>query len=172
MRTTTPRQRVVLIFFGLALCAVLLAGIELILGVARIGESHRFEDPFVGFAPGQTLFVLEPKENEKDSFVTRPEKLRFFNRQEFPARKGSRTLRIFCLGGSTTAGRPYDDKVSFSNWLLDSCVRGQLTGYFTNTMVSRMTNLSPSLIPGDTSHSSGSGKISSPAARSCGPSWE
>jgi tetratricopeptide (TPR) repeat protein len=114
---TTLRQRLGLIFFGVALFAVLLTGVEAVLSLARIGEAYRFTDLFVGFAPGQKLFEHKTASSGKESYVTRPEKLRFFNRQEFPARKDSKTVRIFCLGGSTTNGRPYDHRVSFSNWL-------------------------------------------------------
>ena len=40
-----------------------------------------------------------------------------FNVQAFSARKKANTYRIFCLGGSTTFGRPYDDRTSFAGWL-------------------------------------------------------
>ncbi|MFC1591039.1 tetratricopeptide repeat protein [Thermodesulfobacteriota bacterium] len=40
-----------------------------------------------------------------------------FNYQEFPRIKGTNTYRIFCLGGSTTQGRPYTHKASFGGWL-------------------------------------------------------
>jgi hypothetical protein len=40
-----------------------------------------------------------------------------FNAQQFPREKAPRTTRIFCLGGSTTYGRPYDDTTSFAGWL-------------------------------------------------------
>jgi len=49
--------------------------------------------------------------------VTAPGKLRFFPRQESAAHKPSGTYRIFCLGGSTTVGRPYGDDTSFCGWL-------------------------------------------------------
>jgi tetratricopeptide (TPR) repeat protein len=40
-----------------------------------------------------------------------------FNDQEFPKEKSAGTYRIFCMGGSTTYGRPYFDNVSFCGWL-------------------------------------------------------
>jgi Flp pilus assembly protein TadD len=44
-------------------------------------------------------------------------KLLWFNPQSFPAEKPADTYRVFCLGGSTTYGRPYDDTTSFCGWL-------------------------------------------------------
>tara|TARA_R110002167_G_scaffold8292_5_gene38454 strand:- start:588 stop:2564 length:1977 start_codon:yes stop_codon:yes gene_type:complete len=40
-----------------------------------------------------------------------------FNDQQFPVNKSPNTYRIFCLGGSTTFGRPYDHRTSFCGWL-------------------------------------------------------
>ncbi len=48
--------------------------------------------------------------------VTAEGKLTLFNPQSFPMRKGGAT-RVFCVGGSTTFGRPYDDTTSFCGWL-------------------------------------------------------
>ena len=49
--------------------------------------------------------------------LTAVNKLEFFNGQTFPREKARGHYRIFCVGGSTTYGRPYDDKTSFSGWL-------------------------------------------------------
>ena len=49
--------------------------------------------------------------------VTAQNKRGYFNVQGFPQVKAPGTYRIFTLGGSTTYGRPYDDKTSFSGWL-------------------------------------------------------
>ena len=49
--------------------------------------------------------------------VTAENKLSLFNAQHFPRKKAAGTFRIFCLGGSTTYGHPYDDKTSFPGWL-------------------------------------------------------
>ncbi len=46
-----------------------------------------------------------------------PKNYQWFNSQEFPAKKGRTHYRIFCVGGSTTYGRPYDDTTSFAGWL-------------------------------------------------------
>ena len=91
--------------------AVLEAGLAL-LGVHPISHS---EDPFVGFAARYPLF--ETKDGDAAVVVTAPNKLAFFNRQEFAARKPEGSYRIFCGGGSTTYGRPYRHPTSFCGWL-------------------------------------------------------
>ena len=48
---------------------------------------------------------------------TAANKLGFFNTQTFTQTKPAGTFRIFCVGGSTTYGRPYDDTTSFAGWL-------------------------------------------------------
>jgi tetratricopeptide (TPR) repeat protein len=48
---------------------------------------------------------------------TASNKLKFFNLQSFPLQKSPGAYRIFCLGGSTTYGRPYNDATSFPGWL-------------------------------------------------------
>ncbi|MHC4121542.1 MAG: tetratricopeptide repeat protein, partial [Planctomycetota bacterium] len=40
-----------------------------------------------------------------------------FNLQRFDRNKSADTYRVFCVGGSTTFGRPYDDTTSFCGWL-------------------------------------------------------
>ena len=71
------------------------------------------DDPYVGFASNVPLFI----EGKGGKMVTAPNKVRWFNGQEFAKRKPKGTTRIFCLGGSTTYGRPYDDGTSFCGWL-------------------------------------------------------
>jgi len=50
-------------------------------------------------------------------YETAPNKLRFFNEQRFAATKPGGTRRLFCIGGSTTYGRPFRDPTSFCGWL-------------------------------------------------------
>ena len=110
--TTTRRQRILLVLFGLVLFALLLAATEGLLALLGLGDAERYADPYVGFAPGQDLFL-----REGDQYVTNPAKLAFFNPQRFPVEKEAGTLRVFAVGGSTTAGRPYDDRVAFARFL-------------------------------------------------------
>ncbi len=37
--------------------------------------------------------------------------------QRFGATKEPEARRLFCIGGSTTYGRPFDDATSFCGWL-------------------------------------------------------
>ena len=107
-RLTTPKK----LAFGLL--TTLLVFVLTELGLWMCGVRTRFEsaDPFVGFRQSAPLFV-----RDGDAFRTNPAKLAFFNPQSFPATKSSNTVRIFCLGGSTTFGHPYDDATSFCGWL-------------------------------------------------------
>ncbi len=113
---TTFRQKLLLVAFGLGLAVLALALVEGALALFSIGDEALYDDPFVGFAPGKDLFEKKTV-GGREVYATRPEKLAFFNAQQFPAEKSSRAYRIFALGGSTTAGRPYDDKVAFCRWL-------------------------------------------------------
>ena len=102
-------------FPTVAVTAGLFAVLELILTMAGVLPANVYEDPYVGFSTTQPLF--EPSEPGSPTMATAENKLRFFNYQAFSRKKGKNTYRIFCLGGSTTFGRPYDDNTSFAGWL-------------------------------------------------------
>ena len=70
------------------------------------------EDPYVGFSAVHPLFV-----REGDRYEIPESRQMYFRPQSFPAMKGKRTYRIFCLGGSTVQGRPYAVETAFSTWL-------------------------------------------------------
>jgi Flp pilus assembly protein TadD len=90
---------------------------EALLWVTGIVPLHRRADPYVGFAGYSPLFVEQTTPDGRIVYATSPGKLRWFNPQQFPAQKQAGVTRIFCLGGSTTYGRPYDDLTSFCGWL-------------------------------------------------------
>lgn len=114
----TPLQKLLLVGFGLAALAATLALVETALRVADVGSPNLYEDPFVGFAEGRDLFVrAQDGPDAPEVWRTSPEKLAFFDHQEFSAPKSADTYRVFALGGSTTAGRPYDSQVAFPAWL-------------------------------------------------------
>lgn len=71
-------------------------------------------DPYVSFAELSPLFVLD---ESCARYETNPERLAAFRSQSFDARKGEKTFRVFCLGGSTVQGRPYSVETSFAMWL-------------------------------------------------------
>ena len=105
-----------ILFAGLVVCTffTLLEVGLLLLGVQPL--SHR-QDPYVGFASYLPLFVEENGPQGEGLRVTAQSKLPLFNQQQFALKKTARTFRIFCLGGSTTYGRPYDETTSFCGWL-------------------------------------------------------
>jgi tetratricopeptide (TPR) repeat protein len=96
---------------------VFLTLLELLLATVGVAPGLEREDPLVGFAGNSPLFVPERSADGQDWLVTADAKLELFNYQRFPRRKAPDTFRIFCLGGSTTYGRPYEDGTSFAGWL-------------------------------------------------------
>ena len=96
------------VFFGLLEGSLALFGVR---------PSAVPEDPFLGFAAGAALFSEVTGADGSREMETAEAKRRFFNEQRFPRQKPPGTFRIFCLGGSTTYGRPYDDATSFAGWL-------------------------------------------------------
>jgi len=95
------------IFFGL---------LEVILAAAGVKPALLEDDPFVGFASNVPLFVPESGPDGRQWLVTASNKS-LFNAQRFSREKPPGAYRIFCLGGSTTYGRPFDDRTSFAGWL-------------------------------------------------------
>ena len=104
------------VLFSLIVCVLFFVALELVLALCGITPGVREEDPYVGFSSYVPLFV-EEEAGGKAILKTAPNKLRFFNLQQFPKSKPEGTFRIFCVGGSTTYGRPYDDTTSFCGWL-------------------------------------------------------
>jgi len=90
---------------------------ELALWVAGVRPVAVESDPYIGFQSWMPLFVQDRDENGRTVLHTAPNKLSHFNEQSFPATKAPGTYRVFCLGGSTTYGRPYNDRTSFPGWL-------------------------------------------------------
>ncbi len=89
---------------------------EFILLITGTETTYQSQDPFLGFESVVPLFE-KVQENEREVYQTRQSKLEWFNYQEFLAQKPANGYRAFCFGGSTTFGRPYVYKTSFSNWL-------------------------------------------------------
>ena len=105
------------ILFSLIIIIGFFAGLELILALFGVKPLLSTEDPLVGFAGNVPLYVEEPQADGSIMMKTASNKLYLFNDQQFPLIKGKNTYRIFCMGGSTTFGRPYTDKTSFCGWL-------------------------------------------------------
>jgi tetratricopeptide (TPR) repeat protein len=98
----------VLVFFALLEGALALFGVR---------PLARTEDPFVGFVSRYPLFEEARAADGTAVLVTAPNKRAHFNLQEFAKAKPANVHRIFCLGGSTTFGRPYSHETSFCGWL-------------------------------------------------------
>ena len=105
------------LLFAAAACVLFFAALELVLAVAGVKPTLFERDPYVGFSSRIPLFVRDAGSGNPDALVTAPNKRHIFNLQRFNARKPANTIRIFCVGGSTTYGHPYEDPMSFAGWL-------------------------------------------------------
>jgi tetratricopeptide (TPR) repeat protein len=112
-----PRKLFGNIALALAAPILFFALLEGALALAGVRPLYLTEDPFVGFASLQPLFVEKKGSDGRVMMVTSPAKLTHFNLQSFPRDKDAGTFRIFTLGGSTTYGHPWRDPVSYSGWL-------------------------------------------------------
>jgi Flp pilus assembly protein TadD len=102
---------------GCGIAAAFFVCLEFILMAVGVVPLYERADPFVGFSSYAPLFVKRTMPGFGEIYETAPNKTRWFNPQRFPVHKAPGTTRVFCLGGSTTYGRPYDDRTSFSGWL-------------------------------------------------------
>jgi tetratricopeptide (TPR) repeat protein len=116
-QTTTHRQAIFLVVFGLAVAAAGLALLEVSLRVAGYGGDHTDVTAWQGFNRTRPLFRLAEDGSGRNVYATDPDRLTFFNYQEFPADKEPGTFRIFCFGGSSTYGRPYRWETAFPRWM-------------------------------------------------------
>jgi tetratricopeptide (TPR) repeat protein len=103
--------------FTVIIVAAFFGAMEVVLAVAGVRPLLLTEDPFVGFADNVPQFVPDIRPDGTPILRTANNKRGLFNYQEFPLRKSGNSYRIFCMGGSTTYGRPYFDDVSFCGWL-------------------------------------------------------
>lgn len=105
------------LLFSFAVLVSAFATLELCLyGVGIKPLLYEF-DPFVGFVPQLSLFSELTSVDGTIEMVTAENKRRWFNFQRFPRARGPESYRIFCVGGSTTFGRPYEDSTSFCGWM-------------------------------------------------------
>lgn len=105
------------ILFSIVFFCAFFVLLELLLGLFGIQPVLYEEDPYVGFSSNIALFTETTGPYGNKIMVTAKNKLKFFNAQQFVKIKSADTYRIFCMGGSTTFGRPYGDTTSFSGWL-------------------------------------------------------
>jgi tetratricopeptide (TPR) repeat protein len=105
------------LFFTLIIVTGFFATAELVLALAGVRPLLLSEDPLVGFADNIPQFIKASRQDGAQMYITPQNKLTLFNFQEFPRQKDKKAYRIFCVGGSTTYGRPYLDPLSFCGWL-------------------------------------------------------
>lgn len=103
--------------FAFAVLFGCLASLEASLWLFGVETLLVKEDPYVGFADTLPLFVPRRDADGRLWMTTAENKLAWFNDQRFPRHKTPGTRRVFCLGGSTTYGHPYDDSTSFAAWM-------------------------------------------------------
>jgi tetratricopeptide (TPR) repeat protein len=118
-QTENPKTRLSYrkrVFFSLLSTVLFFVALEGMLALFCVQPTLVDRDPFVGFESSVPLFV-EQRQGDQIVARTAANKLSFFNAQSFPSEKADNTIRVFCLGGSTTFGRPYDDRTSFAGWL-------------------------------------------------------
>ena len=93
------------------------AALEWMLWMFRVAPASQQPDPLVSFSSQSRLFTESKSASGQPVLTTAEDRLPWFNRQSFLRDKPANGYRIFCLGGSTTYGRPYDDRTSFSGFL-------------------------------------------------------
>jgi tetratricopeptide (TPR) repeat protein len=103
--------------FAVIIVGAFFAAAELVLAAFGLQPLLLEQDPLVGFAENIPQFAPVTREDGTVVMQTANNRRRLFNYQEFPRHKAENGYRIFCLGGSTTYGRPYTDPVSFCGWL-------------------------------------------------------
>ena len=102
--------------YGLLVTGSFFVLLECLLTLVGIQPTLVDQDPYVGFESSIPLYV-QRIEDGQPWMQTANNKLSYFNAQRFQRKKAEDTKRVFCLGGSTTFGRPYDDRTSFVGWL-------------------------------------------------------
>jgi tetratricopeptide (TPR) repeat protein len=105
------------LLFSMIAVFALFAILELACALVGVRPARFVSDPYIGFSSSFPLFVKDTDQQGKAVYRTGPEKEKYFNQQRFAAAKPRDGYRIFCVGGSTTQGFPYDDATSFPGWL-------------------------------------------------------
>jgi len=121
--TTTQRHRAAKLpvrrklLYGAVTTVAFLGLLELTLLALGVDPAFQEPDPWVGFSGQSPLFIPSESPTGQPILATAENRLPWFNRQSFLRDKPPDAYRIFCLGGSTTYGRPYDDRTSFAGFL-------------------------------------------------------
>lgn len=114
-RHDIPRWRKAL--YAGATTLTLLVLLEFLLWLGGVRPLSDTQDISFGFSGSVPLLEEQVDRNGRPRLLTRDSKLVWFNELAFAKDKPSETRRVFCVGGSTTFGRPYRDPTSFCGWL-------------------------------------------------------
>ena len=109
-RRSKWRPRLVALALGVLPFLLIEGGLRL-LGWGKAGAG---ENPFVGFTAVHRLFIDNPIDGRYEISDAR---LDWFYPDSFSLNKTEDTFRVFVLGGSTVAGRPYTIETSVTTWL-------------------------------------------------------
>ncbi len=94
----------------------------MLLGVSTIASSS---DPSAGFSRQIPLLAASTNAEGEKILTTAANKESWFNIQSFTKKKPPGTKRVFCVGGSTTFGRPFSDSASYVRWVRELLVEVQ-----------------------------------------------
>ncbi|MFQ5718917.1 MAG: tetratricopeptide repeat protein [Acidobacteriota bacterium] len=87
--------------------------IEIALRLVGFGAPGHRPDPFAGFSPQEKLFVRDVDDDGVAWYRTRDDRVGAFRPARFTEKKPARTVRFFCLGGSSTYGFPLAAEKAF-----------------------------------------------------------
>jgi len=113
----TPKSPFRALFFRAAAVLVGLApwlAAEAVLSLLGWGQADYSADPFLGFRNVRPLFRVS---DDGTRYEIDPARQAFFRPDSFALAKPPDEFRIFCLGGSTVQGRPFEIETSFTTWL-------------------------------------------------------
>jgi len=120
-------SRAKMLVFSVLIFGTFVLSLEWLLAAVGVEPLLQREDPYVGFASRIPVFVPARDANGTAVLETAGNKHRFFNSQTFGVVKAEGSRRAFCIGGSTTYGRPFDDGTSFCGWLRAMLARLETT---------------------------------------------
>jgi tetratricopeptide (TPR) repeat protein len=89
-----------------------------------VASPEKTEEIFAGF-PGAPPLFYRARTGGVPVYRTSPNRLEYFNPEEFPVRKPPGGIRIFVFGGSTAYGEPWGNRGSFSHVIEERAARGR-----------------------------------------------
>lgn len=91
--------------------------LELFLMLIGVSTTASNRDPSAGFSQQIPLLASSTNADGEQILTTAANKESWFNIQSFSKDKPKGTKRVFCVGGSTTFGRPFSDSASYVRWV-------------------------------------------------------